>query len=139
MARVNLSIDDALFAKIQKAAQEQSTTVNLLIIDLLEDLYLDTATFDFSAALKTLVVEAENYARSDPEEREFPLVKLNSFSLICVAQAGEVGLRPSMVRARLGKMFNTKVRRGEIMGVSRAKDENGENKFIDKSAVYVVD
>ena len=139
MARVNLSINDGLFVKIEKDALNKSTTVNLLIIDLLEDLYADMATFNYSAALKTLVGEAEKFAQSHKNGDEFPLIKLNSFAHICVAQAGKAKIRPSMVRARLGKMFNSLVRHGGVLGVSRAKKSNGDNKFIGKTAIYVVD
>jgi hypothetical protein len=139
MARINLSIDNDLFAKIEKEAIEKSTTVNLLIIDLLENLYADTSAFNYSAALMTLVKEAEAYAVNHINDTEFPLVDLASFTDICVAQAGNAKLRPSMVRARLGKMFNSLVRHGNVSGISRAKDSDGNNKFINKTAVYVVD
>lgn len=139
MARINLSIDDGLFAKIKKEAVGKSTTVNLLIIDLLEDLYADVSVFNYSAALKTLVDEADEYAKNHQKGDEFPLVKLDSFADICVAQAENTKLRPSMIRARLGKMFNSMVRHNNVMGVSRAKDANGKNKFIGKTAIYVVD
>lgn len=129
MARINLSIDDGLFAKIEKEAVGKSTTVNLLIIDLLEDLYADAPAFNYSEALKTLVNEAEEYAKHHQKGDEFPLVKLDSFADICVAQAGKTKIRPSMVRARLGKMFNSMVRHGNVTGVSRAKNEDGKNKF----------
>jgi hypothetical protein len=139
MARINLSIDDALFAKIEKEALGKSTTVNLLIIDLLENLYADVAAFNYSAALKTLVDEAEDYANNHQKGEEFTLVTLSSFADICVARAGKVRIQPSMVRARLGKMFNSMVRNGNVAGVSRAKDNNGKLKFIGKTAVYIVD
>ena len=139
MARVNLSIDDALFTEIKKEAAGKSTTVNLLIIDLLENLYADTSAFNYSEALKRLVDEAKAYAKTHKNGDEFLLVKLGSFAEICIAQAGKAKLRPSMVRARLGKMFNSLVRHNNVDGVSRAKDAGGKNKFINNTAVYVVD
>ena len=72
MARINLWIDDDLFAKIEKEAVGKSTTVNLLIIDLLENLYEDIAAFNYSEALKTLVGEAENFAKNHQTGDEFP-------------------------------------------------------------------
>lgn len=139
MARINLSIDNDLFAKIENEAKVKSTTVNLLIIDLLENLYADNAGFNYSDSLKTLVKEAEAYAVKHKNDTEFSLVKLDSFADICVAQAGDAKLRPSMVRARLGKMFNSLVRDGNVSGISRAKDSDGNNKFVSKTAIYVVD
>lgn len=139
MARINLSIDNDLFTKIENEAISKSTTVNLLIIDLLENLYADTSAFNYSAALMTLVKEAESYAVNHKNGTEFSLVDLDSFAEICVAQAGNAKLRLSMVRARLGKMFNSLVRQGNVSDISRAKDSDGNNKFISKTAIYVVD
>lgn len=138
MPRVNLSINDELFASIEKDAKEKSTTVNLLIIDLLGGLY-GNDSFNYSESLKQLVIEAEDYAKDPQNDPEFTLVKLPSFADICVAKAGKARIQPSLVRARLGKMFNSKVRKDEITGISRAKDKNGALKFIEKTAVYSVD
>jgi hypothetical protein len=138
LARVNLSIDDDLYAKIQKEAAGKSTTVNLLIIDLLASLYGSDA-FNYSEALKELVEEADCYAKNHQKDSEFTLVELQSFADICVARTGKAKIQPSMVRAILGKGFNAKVRHGEVAGVSRAKDNRGELKFIEKTSVYVVD
>ena len=135
MARVNLSIDDNVFAKIKREADDKSTTVNLLIIDILENLY-GNENFNYSVALKTLVDEAEAYVKNPCNDREFTLLKLPSFSEICVAKAGAAKIQPSMIRARLGKMFNTMVRSGSVKGVSRAIDEKGNLKFIEKTVVY---
>lgn len=138
MARINLSINENLFAKIEKDAINRSSTVNLIIIDLLENLYADASAFNYSASLSALVKEAEAYAVSHKNGVEFPLVDLASFADICVVQAGKAKLRPSMVRARLGKMFNSLVRHGDVSGVTRAKDSDGKNRFINKTAIYVV-
>lgn len=138
MPRINLSIDEELFANIEKDAVKKSTTVNLLIIDLLGGLY-GNESFNYSEALKQLIIEAENYAKNPKNDPEFTLVKLSSFVDICIAKAVKAKIQPSIVRARLGKMFNAKVRHGEVTGVSRAKDKNGTLKFIEKTAVYAVD
>lgn len=138
MARVNLSINDDLFDKIEKEAKKKSTTVNLLIIDLLAELYGNDC-FNYSMALKKLVDEAEDYANTHQKGNEFTLVMLPSFADICVAQAGNAKIRPSMARARLGKMFNTMVRKKSVKGVSRSIDNKGNLKFIEKTAVFVVD
>jgi hypothetical protein len=111
----------------------------LLIIDHLKGLYEDTSAFDYSTALKKLVDEAETYAVKYENGDEFMLVTLESFREICIAKAGKAKLQPSVVRARLGKAFNSVVRRGNVSSVSRAKNSDGSNKFISKTAVYIVD
>lgn len=138
MARINLSIDDDLFAKIEKEAASKSTTVNLLIIDLLSSLYGNEA-FNYSETLKKLVEEAKDFAKNHQKGSEFTLVELTSFTEICIARAGKAKIQPSIVRARLGKMFNSMVRQNNVSGISRAIDENGDLKFIEKTALYVVD
>ena len=135
MARVHLSIDDNLFKALEAVALTKSTTVNLLIIDILEELYSGEA-FNYSEALKTLVDEAKAHVKDVSNPADFTLSTLRSYSKICVAEAGKGTVRPSMVRARLGKLFNAKVGRGEVEGVCRAEDEFGHLKFSEKAAVY---
>lgn len=138
MPRVNLSIDDALYAKLAEGAKGKGTTVNLLIIDLLEHIYLDSVAFDYSSALKMLVDEAEEYAKSHEDGGEFTLAKLSSFANISVTQANKSNVRPSIVRARLGKMFNAKVYSGNVKGVARAINSKGNKKFKDNTVIYAV-
>ena len=138
MPRINLSVDDALFIELEKRAMSKKTTVNLLIIDLLENLYADSAMFNYSASLKTLVDEAEIYAENHENGDEFTLANLSSFTNISIVQAGKSNVRPTMVRARLGKMFNAKVCNGNVKGVARAKNSLGKEKFINKTVIYVV-
>lgn len=132
MPRINLSIDQEVYDLLEEAAKKEKCTINVHIISILEKLYKQNP-FDYQGALKTLIDEAKLMDIG----KEFTLVNLPSFSEISVAKAEEAKIKPSMVRARLGKLFNAAVRSGSISFVERAKKENGELKFYNRAAVYV--
>lgn len=131
MARINLSIDDGLFAELESDANSHNCTVNVYLITLLEKLYKQSP-FDYESALTTLETEA----KQQPINQEFTLVDLPSFTEISVAKAENANLKPSVVRARLGKMFNSRVRNGKVGTVVRSLDSNGDLKFVSRTAVY---
>lgn len=132
MARINLSIDDDLFRALQNDANIHNCTVNVYLITILEKLYKQIP-FDYAKALTTL----EQEAQSQPANQEFTLVDLPSFTEISVAQAENANLKPSIVRARLGKMFNARVKEGKVGTVKRSRNLKGEPKFVSRTAVYV--
>lgn len=162
MARVNLSIEDELFQRIEKDATEHNCTVNVHIISILEGLYkqypfnsqslglinqlYEQNPFNYQDALQELINDIEMLK----DGTEFTLVDLPSFSKICMAKAKDANIKPAIVRARLGKMFNSAVAKAGrtddknviIKGVKRQKVvKNGveELKFVCRTAVYVVD
>lgn len=132
MARINLSIDDDLFRSLQHDANIQNCTVNVFLITILEKLYKQSP-FDYATALTTLEKEAQD----QPANQDFTLVDLPSFTEISVAQAENANLKPSIVRARLGKMFNARVKDKNVGMVERSLNSKGELKFIARAAVYV--
>lgn len=99
---------------------------------MLEKLYKQTP-FDYEAALITL----EEEAKHQPLGKDFALVDLPSFTEISVAKAENANLKPSIVRARLGKMFNARVKEGDVADVCRSMDGNGNLKFYSRAALYV--
>jgi len=133
MARINLSIDDDLFELLKDDADKHNCTVNVYLVTMLEKMYKQ-CPFDYQTALETLEREAE----SQPKDKPFMLVDLPSFSEISVVKAENTNLKPSIVRARLGKMFNSRVRDGKVKNVIRSRDKNGKLKFISRTAVYMV-
>lgn len=134
MARINLSIDDDLFDLLKEDADIHNCTVNVYLVTILEKMYKQSP-FDYQTALETL----EREAKSQSKGVDFTLVDLPSFSEISVVKAENANLKPSIVRARLGKMFNTRVREGKVGNVIRSKDEKGKMKFISRTAVYKVE
>lgn len=130
--RINLSIDDDLFNSLQKDAISNGCTVNVYLITILEKLYKQNP-FDYQAALQKLEMEANN----QPIGKEFTLADLPSFQDISVAKAEKASLKPSVVRARLGKLFNMRVREQKVGNVIRCKDSDGNLKFFSRSAVYI--
>lgn len=130
--RINLSIDEDLFELLQEDANRNSCSVNVHLISILEKLYKQTP-FDYQAALETLEREAQEQALG----RDFTLNDLPSFAEISVAKAEDANLKPSTVRARLGKMFNVRVREGKVGDVRRSRTRDGQLKFIARAAVYV--
>ena len=129
--RINLSIDDDLFLLLQQDAAANGCTVNVYLITLLEKLYKQNP-FDYKSALLTL----EQEALSQPLGSDFTLCDLPSFRYISVVQAENANLQPSTIRARLGKIFNTKVREGEIGDVTRSTDSKGNLVYSSRTAVY---
>ncbi len=134
MARINLSIDDELFNLLQEDADKHNCTVNVYLITILEKVYKQSP-FDYQAALITLETEA----KKQPIGVDFTLVDLPSFTEISVVKAEDANLKPSIVRARLGKMFNSRVRDGKVGDVKRSYDDKGNLKFISRAAVYMRD
>ena len=132
MVRINLSIDDDLFTMLSQDATRNNCTVNVYLISLLEKVYKQNP-FDYAAALATL----EKEAMAQPVGQEFTLVNLPSFGKISVTEAKNANLRPSVVRARLGKMFNFRVKTGMVGTVARAINSKGKLKFQSRAAVYV--
>ncbi|NIK80479.1 hypothetical protein FHS15_005669 [Paenibacillus castaneae] len=132
MARINLSISDDLFELLSNDAEQHNCTVNVYLISLLEGLYLQNP-FDYEAALSKLIEEAN----IRPLGEEFILFDLPSFSEICIAKAENANVKPSIVRARLGKMFNSLVRIKKVGNVRRVHSKDGSLKFISRAAVYI--
>lgn len=132
MPRVNLSIDDDLYDLLKKAADIENCTINVHIISVLEKLYKENP-FDYKSALQILIEEAKSKRIGE----EFTLFELPSFSEISVVKAEKANIKSSMVRARLGKLFNAAVVKRSIPFIERAKKENGELKFYSRAAVYV--
>ena len=135
MAYTNLSIDDDLFAILETGANKLNyNTVNdylKTLITLGEKLIQEP--FDYEAALKTLVKEAESL----PQNTYSSLVDLPSFRDIPVARADQANnLQPSIVRARLAKMLNRRVAAGMCGNISRAVDSSRKLTFDHRTAVY---
>lgn len=129
--RINLSVEDDLFKLLKEDADKHNCPINVYLISMLEQIYLQNP-FDYPAALE--VIEKE--AKEQPVGKDFTLVELPSFSEICIVRAENAQLKPSVVRARLGKMFNSRVREGAVGDVSRSMEANGSLKFISRAAVY---
>lgn len=129
--RINLSLDEALYKLLEEDANQHNCTVNGYLNTMLEQIYKQNP-FDYPAALEAL----EKEAKEQPLGKDFTLVDLPSFSEICIVRAEEAKLKPSIVRARLGKLFNARVRAKAVGDVGRSRKDNGELKFISRAAVY---
>lgn len=132
MARIHLSVDDELFGLLERDANAHNCTVNVYLITILEKRYKQEP-FDYQDALTTL----EREAQAQPIDEEFVLADLPSFQEISVSKAEDAHLKPSVVRARLGKMFNRRVYAGAVGDVERALDEKYALKFLSRAAVYI--
>ncbi|WP_347352496.1 hypothetical protein, partial [Acetoanaerobium noterae] len=124
-----------LFEILEKKAEARNVTVNVFVNSTLEGIYKQ-APFDYSFALSKLIEEAQQ----KPEGEEFILAELPSFSEICVVKAKDAHIQPSIIRARLGRLFNSAVKTEKAVGIKRQtiiKDGVEKLKFISKSAVYI--
>lgn len=132
MPRINLSVDEDLYTLLKEAAEDEKCTVNVHIISLLEKIYKQE-NFDYKSAMEILIKEAEEKEINE----EFSLSSLPSFSDVSVVKAEKANLKPSIVKARLGKLFNEAVRNEKIFSVKRARNNNEELKFYNRAALYV--
>jgi len=153
MPTVYLTLEQKLFERIEEDANKNNITMNLLMQNIFERIYmsglnyndivekigLDTVGFDYTDALNEIIKEIE-----ERPDGEFTLVDLESFSKLCIATSENGYLQPSTLRARLGKLFNSAVRKSTennqiVPFVKRAKNNKGELKFLARAAVYVKD
>ncbi|KGR90594.1 hypothetical protein RhiirA1_477805 [Rhizophagus irregularis] len=154
MPRVYLTLEQELFKRIEEDANKNNITINLLMQNIFERIYmsglnysdivekigLDTVGFDYTAALNELIKET-----NERDDGEFTLVMLDSFSKLCISTVEKGYLQPSTLRAKLGKLYNSVVKKDQnkaeqdkvLPGVERARDDNGDLKFISRTAVYV--
>ncbi len=134
MPRVNLSISDELYSQLEKAAKKEHITVNYVICEALEEKFGKRTVYDYTAALSNMIKEAKKM------DKDFTLAQLPTFRDVPDVIA-EYGIKesPAQVKARLGKMFNDAVRKGNAKGIERAvveKDNGQEYKFYSRAAVY---
>jgi len=135
MPRVNLSLTQELYDRIENAANKEKITVNYYICEMLEEIFGRKDTYDYTVAVGNMIKEAKKM------DEEFTLSDLPTFAGVNeILVEREIKESPAQVRARLGKMFNEAVRKGTAKGIDRAtKIKNGEEqlKFYSRAAVYV--
>lgn len=134
MPRVNLSLSQELFDRIEKEAKKENVTVNYYVCEMLEEQFGKRTTYDYSVAVGEMIKEAKKM------DKEFTLSDLPTFSDVnAVLKDYKIKESPAQVRARLGKMFNEAVRNGIAKGINRATvTKNGQKqfKFYCRAAVY---
>lgn len=134
MVRVNLSLDVKLFEKISEQAKAHNVSANAEIISILENIFNENP-FNLSFALTNLIDEAQTTFSNG---EEFLLNQLHSFQAIDTGKISDTTYRyvPKIQRARLGTAFKIAVANGTVPNVTRAKDDNGEDKAIRRTAIY---
>lgn len=131
MKEIKLRIGDSLMEQIKETANQSGVSANTLITNTLEEIFLGQRAFNDDQIFKEILEEIQ-----DREPGEFTLSDIKAFTQIGVSTAEKGYLQPSTVRARVGKAFNQAVSQGRVPGVTRAKDEHNELKFISRTAVY---
>jgi hypothetical protein len=135
MPRVNLSLSQEIYDRIEKEAKKQNVTVNYYVSEMLEERFGKRITYDYGAAVGEMIKEAGKM------EKDFTLADLPTFSYVSeIIKEYKIKESPAQVRARLGKMFNEAVRKGTAKGIERAttvKDGKKQLKFYCRAAVYV--
>ncbi|SDB44736.1 hypothetical protein SAMN02910298_02219 [Pseudobutyrivibrio sp. YE44] len=134
MPRVNLSISQEIYDKLQADAESRGLTVNHMVYSLLEEKYGERG-FDYVMALDCLKQEAESM------QGDFILSDLPTFKgldeVLVEMQAKE---SPAQVKARLGKMFNEAVKQGAIKDINRSvvieQDGTQKARTLSRAAVY---
>ena len=134
MPRVNLSLSQELYDRIEKEAQKKKVTVNYYVCEMLEEKFGKRTTYDYSQAVSAMIKEASKM------KKEFTLSDLPTFADVTyVLDEYTIEESPAQVKARLGKMFNEAVRKDNAKGVERAVIEvDGEQKqrFYARAAMY---
>ena len=135
MPRVNLSLTQDMYDRIEKEAKKQNITVNYFICEMLEERFGKRTTYDYTVAVGEMIKEAKKM------DKEFTLAELPTFADVNeVLVEYKIKESPAQIRARLGKMFNEAVKKGTAKGVERAttiKDGEEQLKFYCRAAVYV--
>lgn len=62
--RFNLSVNEDLFAKLKSSAKKENVTVNLLIIDVLQDLYFESSPINYGESLNKLIEETKELSNN---------------------------------------------------------------------------
>ncbi len=139
MPRINLSISNELFSAMEQTANKKNIPINLVAISALEQIFLEEQV-DYTELLNKMLKDIDNLPK---EKKEFILFDLPSFKSINVATCKDGIVKPTTLRARLGKAFNELVRTDSVKGVSRATtiDIHGKEalKFDHRAAVYAID
>ena len=135
MPRVNLSLTQDLYDRIEKEAKKQNITVNYYVCEMLEERFGKRTIYDYTVAVGEMIKEAKKM------DKEFTLADLPTFADVNeVLVEYKIKESPAQVRARLGKMFNEAVKKGTAKGIERAttvKDGEEQLKFYCRAAVYV--
>ena len=135
MPRVNLSLTQDMYDRIEKEAKKQNITVNYYICEMLEERFGKRTTYDYTVVVGEMIKEAKKM------DKEFTLADLPTFADVNeVLVEYKIKESPAQIRARLGKMFNEAVKKGTAKGVERAttiKDGEEQLKFYCRAAVYV--
>ena len=113
----------------------KNVTVNLLIIDVLQDLYFESSPINYEEALNKLIEETKEFSNNTV----FSLLDLPYFSEMGVAKVDNRVIKSASIRARLSKVFNETVREGIEPDVKKAVTNEGELKFKSRAAVYVIE
>ena len=117
-----MSFGDELYKKLQEIVPAENTTINYLILSILEEKYLDDATYEQIIAESKIMGE------------EFTLADLTVFKMLKeVIIKKNLPVTRALVRIYLGKMFNEAIWNGKIPNVKSAvieKDGKEELKFV---------
>ncbi len=133
MRKIQLTLSDELEEKIKNAAEFRQLDMTLHIMTILEKLYIEEP-FDYEEGIKLLIKDVLTYPKS-----EFVLTDIPYFKTLPVAKANGGTIKPSEIRARLGKTFRNLAVEEKILGVSRKMIIiNGQEKpaLIHNTAVY---
>lgn len=139
MPRINLTISDDLFNALQNEARKKNVPVNLVAVETLEKLFVKE-TINYSAFIKSLLEEVDKLPR---DKTEFCLFDLDTYNSIGMSEISDGRIKPSTLKARIGKAFNELERTVGFKGIHRAyttdKQGNKVLKFNHRSAVYMID
>ena len=132
--RINLSLEDDLFALILKQAECKKVSPNTEIISILEKIFYNKP-FDYSSALNKMI---EEIPLSFNPGKEFLLNELPCFQDVSMGKFNSFSHKyiPSTHRARLGSDFKMAVQKKLVPDVSIAKNLDGSEKVINKTMRY---
>lgn len=134
MKRIYLTLDDRLYDRILETAEAKGLPPSSVVVKNLEDLYFmkTESIIDYDNLLENIFREAQT-RDSDP----FVLADLSSFSDLIIVTAENSHVSPSTLRARIGKAFNSAVKKRKVGNVERATTADGKLKNKAGIAMYV--
>ncbi|MBQ0140186.1 MAG: hypothetical protein KBT36_12940 [Kurthia sp.] len=134
MPRVQINLDDNLHDILAQRATTHNLNINYEIVAILENLFIEKP-FDYISALKTIIDETAAIEVG----QTFALHDLPFFNTIehWKPNNEQMALKPSGIRAKLGRMFNDAVENKCVPHVIRALNDKGELKFKGSTSLYL--
>ena len=119
------------------SAQKKEMSLNALILEVLENEFLDKEIRPLSELTKLVFDEVKLYVKQNPSEEFDLLTASETFRSIPMTDEG----KPNPIRAQIGKSFANSIKNNRFgLPIQKVKLQNGKNKLSENnSLLYKLD